>query len=61
MIKAVPIANTIKVMTATREENEREERPQIPWPEVQPLDSLEPNPTKIPPTNNWTGPSPECK
>lgn len=52
IIKATPIAVKTNVMVARIGVFSNEAVPQIPWPEVHPLDNAVPNPTSIPPKNN---------
>jgi hypothetical protein len=46
---AVAIPESIKEITAANERGLKRARPQTPWPEVQPLLNLVPNPTQNPP------------
>ena len=52
MNSAVNIPTVMNVITATSDVVDREASPLIPCPEVQPFDSLVPNPTRNPPIAN---------
>ncbi len=49
MTLAVMMATTMNSNTATIEGRDKEDKPHMPWPDVQPFDKRAPKPTNTPP------------
>ncbi len=54
-MKTVTVAVAMKTPTATNERTDRRERPQMPWPDVQPRPTRVPMPTSRPAPTSQTG------